>query len=180
MGGGVLDLLFELFKILIPASAVGIVVQVMLKNHFDDQKRRDQLISAKADRLDLRPLQMQAFERLILFLERLQPDNLMMRIQKPRMSSRALHTAMLRAIRQEYEHNMTQQLYVSPGSWKMVMMAKEEVSKLINLAATQIPEGATAIDLGQSMMNIVNKMDKMPTDIAILGLKSEFQKKFKS
>ena len=178
--GGVLDYLFELFKILIPALAVVVTVQVMLKNHYDDQKRRDQLISAKADRLELRPLQMQAFERLILFLERLQPDNLMMRIQKPRMSARVLHTAMLKTIRQEYEHNMTQQLYVSPNSWKMVLMAKEEVTKLVNLAATQIPEDATSVDLGKSLMSIIMKMDKMPTDIAILGLKSEFQQKFKS
>ena len=177
---GVLDYLFDLFKILIPSVAVVVVVQVMLKNHFDDQKRRDQLISAKSDRQDLRPLQMQAFERLVLFLERLQPDNLMMRIQKPRMSARALHTAMLKAIRQEYEHNMTQQLYVSPASWKLVLMARDEVSKLVNLAATQVAEDATSLDLGKSMMDIVMRMDKMPTDVAILGLKSEFQKKFRS
>lgn len=174
------DLLFELFKILIPSTAVVIVVQVMLKNHFDDQKRRDQLMITKANRQDMRPLQMQSYERLVLFLERLQPDNLMMRIQRPGMSARGLHTSMLKAIRQEYEHNMTQQLYVSPSSWKLVLMAKEESAKLINLAATNLPETATAVDLATSMMNIVGKLDKIPTDVAINGLKAEFQKKFKS
>ena len=172
--------LFDLFKVLIPTTAIVIVVQVMLKNHFDDQKRRDELMITKANRQDMRPLQMQAYERLILFLERLQPDNLMMRIQRPGMSSRALHTSMLKAIRQEYEHNMTQQLYVSPASWKLVLMAKEESSKLINLAASNLPETATAIDLATSMMNIVGKLERVPTDVAILGLKSEFQRKFRS
>jgi len=172
--------LFDLFKVLIPTTAIVIVVQVMLKNHFDDQKRRDELMITKANRQDMRPLQMQAYERLILFLERLQPDNLMMRIQRPGMSSRALHTSMLKAIRQEYEHNMTQQLYVSPASWKLVLMAKEESSKLINLAASNLPENATAIDLATNMMNIVGQLEKVPTDVAILGLKSEFQKKFRS
>ena len=173
-----LDYLFELFKIIIPTVAVVVVVQIMLKNHFDDQKRRDELIVAKSHRQDLRPLQMQAYERLILFLERLQPDNLMMRIQRPGMTSRALHTSMLKAIRQEYEHNMTQQLYVSVSAWKLVIMAKDEVTKLVNLSAVQLPEEASAIDLASSMMNIIGKLEKIPTDVAINGLKLEFHKKF--
>lgn len=173
-----LDYLFDLFKILIPSVAVVVVVQVMLKNHFDDQKRRDELMVSKANKQDMRPLQMQAYERLILFLERLQPDNLMMRVQKPGMTSRTLHTLMLKNIRQEYEHNMTQQLYVSLSAWKLVLMAKDEVTKLINLSASRLPENATSVDLGKEMMNIISQLEKIPTDVAIKGLKLEFQKKF--
>lgn len=173
-----LDYLFELFKILIPASAVVIVVQVMLKSHFDDLKRRDNLFVSKSKSEDLRPLQMQAYERLILFLERLQPDNLMMRMQRPGMSARVLHTSMLKAIRQEYEHNMTQQLYVSPSAWKLVLMARDELTKLVNIASTQLPEEATAIDLANQMMAVIVKLEKLPTDVAIQGLKMEFQSKF--
>ena len=174
-----LDYLFDLFKILIPSVAVVVVVQVMLKNHFDDQKRRDELMISKANKQDMRPLQMQAYERLILLLERLQPDNLMMRMQKPGMTSRALHTQMLKAIRQEYEHNMTQQLYVSLSAWNLVLMAKDEITKLINLAASRLPENATSVDLGKEMMNIVSQLEKVPTDVAIKWLKLEFQKKFR-
>ena len=174
-----LDYLFELFKILIPSVAVVVVVQVMLKNHFDDQKRRDELAVTKANRQDLKPLQMQAYERLILFLERLQPDNLMMRMQKPGMSSRQLHTTMLKTIRQEYEHNMTQQLYVSVSAWKLVLMAKDEVTKLVNLSASQLADDASAIDLATQMVNVLTQIDKIPTDVAIHGLKLEFQSKFR-
>lgn len=177
--GGVMDYLFELFKILIPSVAVVVVVQVMLKNHFDDQKRRDELAVSKANRQDLRPLQMQAYERLILFLERLQPDSLMMRMQKPGMSARILQTAMLKNIRQEYEHNMTQQLYVSPSAWKLVLMARDEVTKLINLSSTNLGAEATAIDLANEMVNLISKLESIPTDVAIKGLKIEFQSKFK-
>ncbi|MFT4755192.1 MAG: hypothetical protein ACI85Q_002759 [Salibacteraceae bacterium] len=176
----VMDYLFELFKILIPAVSIVVVVQVMLKNHFDDQKRRDELIVSKANRQDLKPLQMQAYERLILFLERLQPDNLMMRTQRPGMSSRMLHTSMLKAIRQEYEHNMTQQLYISPSAWKLVLMAKDEVAKLVNLSSSQLTKEATAIDFAQQLANIVGQLDKIPTDVAINGLKLEFQSKFRT
>ena len=177
--GDVLDYLFELFKILIPSIAVVVVVQVMLKNHFDDQKRRDELAVSKANRQDLKPLQMQAYERLILFLERLQPDNLMMRTQRPDMSARVLHASMLKAIRQEYEHNMTQQLYVSPSAWSLVLTAKDETAKLINISATQLADDATAIDLGSQMMTVINQLNKIPTDVAINGLKLEFQSKFR-
>lgn len=177
--GDVMDYLFDLFKILIPSVAVVVVVQVMLKNHFDDQKRRDELAVSKANKQDLRPLQMQAYERLILFLERLQPDNMMMRVQRPGMSARVLHTTILKTIRQEYEHNMTQQLYVSPSAWKLVLMAKDEVTKLVNLSSSQLPEEATAIDLATQMINLIGKIEKVPTDVAINGLKMEFQSKFK-
>jgi hypothetical protein len=174
-----LDYLFELFKILIPSVAVVVVVQVMLKNHFDDQARRDELAVSKANRQDLKPLQMQAYERLILFLERLQPDNLMMRMQKPGMSARQLHTVMLKTIRQEYEHNMTQQLYVSVSAWKLVLMAKDEVTKLVNLSASQLIDDASAIDLATQMVNVISQIEKVPTDVAIHGLKLEFQSKFR-
>ena len=173
-----LDYLFDLMKILIPATAIVIVVKVMLSSHFDDLKRRDNLAMSREMKQDLRPLQMQAYERLILFLERLQPDNLMMRTQKPGMSSRVLHTAMLRAVRQEYEHNMTQQLYVSESAWKLVLLAKDEVTKLINLSASQVGEKGTAMDLGNQLISLVMKLDKIPTDVAIHGLKIEFQSKF--
>jgi hypothetical protein len=177
--GEVMDYLFELFKILIPAVAVVVVVQIMLKNHFDDQKRRDELAVSKANRQDLKPLQMQAYERLILFLERLQPDNLMMRTQRPGMSARALHTSMLKAIRQEYEHNMTQQLYISPSAWKLVIMAKDELTKLVNLSSSQLSAEASAIDFAKQMAQIIGQLEKVPTDVAINGLKLEFQGKFR-
>lgn len=177
--GDVLDYLFDLFKILIPSAGVVVVVQVMLKNHFDDQKRRDELAVSKANRQDLKPLQMQAYERLILFLERLQPDNLMMRMQRPGMSARALHTSMLKAIRQEYEHNMTQQLYVSPSAWKLVLMAKDEVTKLVNISSAQLATDASSVDLASKMASLVGQLEKVPTDVAIQGLKLEFQSKFR-
>lgn len=177
--GDVLDYLFDLFKILIPSVSVVVVVQIMLKNHFDDQKRRDELAVSKANRQDLRPLQMQAYERLILFLERIQPDSLMMRMQRPGMSSRALHSAMLKNIRQEYEHNMTQQLYVSISAWKLILMARNEATKLVNLSATNLPENASAIDFGNELVQMLSKLESIPTEVAIRGLKMEFQSKFK-
>ena len=168
------DYLFDILKISVPAGFVVIVVKVMLEKHFDDLSRRDNMSLYKDRKKDLRPLKMQAFERLILYLERLQPDNLMMRVQRPNMSARLLHTQMLKTIRQEYEHNMTQQLYVSESAWKLVLMAKDEVTKLVNLSASQLPEDASAVDLGNQMMNIMMKLEKMPTDVAIHGLKVEF------
>lgn len=173
-----IDYLFDLFMILIPASMVVIVVRVMLKNHFDDVKSRANLEHSKEQKRDLRPLQMQAYERLILFLERIQPDSLMMRNQKQGMSARALHTAMLRSIRHEYEHNLTQQLYVSEQAWKLVLMAKDEVTKVVNLSAAQLAEGSSSLDLGNQLLNVVSKVEKMPTDVAIFALKKEFQTKF--
>ncbi len=86
---------------------------------------------------------------------------------------------MLKNIRQEYEHNMTQQLYVSPSAWKLVLMARDEVTKLINISSTNLTAEATAIDLANEMVGVITKLDSIPTDVAIRGLKIEFQSKFK-
>lgn len=178
--GDVLDYLFDLFKILIPSMAVVVVVQVMLRNHYDDQKRRDELIVYKSNIAEIRPLRIQAYERLILFLERIQSNQLIMRCQIPNASAMSVQMEMLKSIRTEYQHNMTQQLYISSTAWQLVIKAKDEMSKIVNLTASQLPEDATGIDFVSLLVDVTGQIPKSPTDVAIEGLKLEFQTKFKS
>lgn len=122
------------------------------------------------------PLQVDAYQRLVLFLERIAPNNLIMRLNNPGLPARTFQQNLLNNIRQEYEHNLAQQIFVSPESWHMVKNSKEEVIKIINMAATSMEQDALANDLSKGVFEITAQLDHQPTDKAIAVLKAELNK----
>lgn len=92
------------------------------------------------------------------------------------MKARAFQIEMLNAIRTEYQHNITQQLFVSNTAWNLIKNAKEETIKLINISATGLKEDATGIDLSNAMFQLMAKMEHSPVEIAKDYLKQELRK----
>lgn len=90
----------------------------------------------------------------------------------------AMQAKLLESIREEYEHNIAQQLFVNPESWAMVKKAKDETVKIINLAGQQMEPTSTAMDLSAKIFEIVGEVGTMPTEIAVENLKAELQKLF--
>jgi hypothetical protein len=122
---------------------------------------------------------LQAHERLVLFLERIKPANLVTRSMKPQLSSVLFKTTLLNNIREEYEHNMSQQLYISNKVWDMVKTAKEDVIMLINTSADKMSEEATSAELAQEILTKGFSGDANPIDKAMNALKDELKKTFK-
>ncbi|MCB9225191.1 MAG: hypothetical protein R2780_03115 [Crocinitomicaceae bacterium] len=123
------------------------------------------------------PMQVDAYQRLVLFLERIAPNNMVMRLNNPGLPSGAFHAKLLDAIREEYEHNLAQQIFVSTDAWRMTANSKEEVSKIINMAASKLPPTALATDLARSIFEITAQLEHQPTELAIRFLKEELNKK---
>jgi hypothetical protein len=86
-----------------------------------------------------------------------------------------LHQELLKTIRDEYEHNMTQQLYVSVKGWNLFKQSKEETIKIYNLAFGKVPDDANGIEMAEKIFELVSKLEKMPSDIASEYLKKEIQ-----
>ena len=124
------------------------------------------------------PARMQAYERIILFLERISPQSLILRVHKNGMSARMLQAELVKNIRNEYEHNLSQQIYVSKNAWEYVRSAREETVKIINIAASRIPESATGIDLTAAIFEVGSQLKKLPTEMAIDQIKKEFSQNF--
>jgi hypothetical protein len=124
------------------------------------------------------PIRLQAYERLTLFLERITPGNLISRVHKSGMSAKLLQAELLKAIRTEYEHNLAQQIYISPGAWELIKNAKEETIKLINTAAINVSDEASGVDLGKLVLEVSMSIEKMPTQIALDYLKQESRQLF--
>lgn len=125
---------------------------------------------------ELMAMQLDAYQRLVLFLERIAPNNMIMRLNNPGLPSAAFQAKLLETIRQEFEHNLAQQIFVSPEAWRITKNSKEEVLKIINMAATKMPPTAMANDLSKSIFEIIAQLEVQPTDSAIAFLKDELNK----
>lgn len=121
------------------------------------------------------PLKLQAYERIVLFLERIEPSSLVMRSKTNDMSAQQLHSALLNNIRDEYEHNVAQQIYVSDNAWNLIKQAKEETIKIVNLAANSVDEGATGNELTRNIFEKMMVLPKSPSEIALDYVKAEIK-----
>lgn len=175
--------LLELAKYVVPTAISLLGIYLILTNFLDNEwkRRRVEAESTKEkerQKITL-PIQLQAYERLILFLERINPNSSLHRVRQAGMSSNDLQLALIRNVRQEYEHNMAQQLYVSPESWQLVKTVKEEMIKFYNLLGSQMPEGATELDFSRAIFDYLMNSDKdLPTDTAINFLKQDASRLF--
>jgi len=122
------------------------------------------------------PLRLQAYERIILFLERISPNNLVMRLSKPEMTSVQFQSLLVKTVREEFDYNLSQQIYISFTAWELVKNAKEETIKLINVASGRVPESGSSGELAKTIFDLAFEKDKLPVNIAIDEIKKEIQK----
>ena len=106
------------------------------------------------------PLKLQAYERLILLADRIALPNLISRTSQPGLNVREMQTILLQTIRQEFDHNITQQIYVSPEAWDAVRNLKDQNMLIINQVASYLPESATGQDLNKSLLEMVMQNPK--------------------
>ncbi len=173
-----MEILAQSVIALIPAAAAVAIVYFFLKK--SGEKEMSQLrgeLKKERQQFFLEP-RMEAFQRVVLLMERINPHSLVMRTHQPQLSAKELQGKLLQTIRQEFDHNVVQQLYISPQAWKMVKKSKEETVKIVNIAADQLEEKATATDLSNKIFTIVAEIDELPTEITIRLLKEEFQQLF--
>lgn len=176
------DQLFQVLLALLPSVVVFLtafyLLRQMLANHSREMNTKLMAEAKKEDRKHVMPLRLQAYERLTLFLERISPGTLVFRVHKAHMTGRMLHTELLATVREEFEHNVTQQIYVSDRAWQEVKMAKEETLRIINVAAEQTPQDANGTALSQRIFEVAGKLSHLPTQQAIVALKDEVRKLF--
>jgi hypothetical protein len=168
-----METLLEILKYTLPALIVFLTayfsVRILIKN---DQKKREFELIVK-NRNIVTPIRLQAYERLTLFLERISPEALIMRLNKEKLTVKQMQNEMLRTIRSEFDHNLSQQIYISPQAWQMVKNARENVVKLINTTAQRMNPNDPAIKLGKTILENMMSQDQSPTKNALNFLKKE-------
>ena len=108
-----------------------------------------------------RPLQLQAYERLVLLCERISLPSLISRVSQPGLSAREMQLYLNETIKQEYEYNASQQIYVSTLAWDAVRNLRDQSMLIINQISTILPPDAKASDLNKQLLEvIINQQDK--------------------
>jgi hypothetical protein len=169
---------FFLFRLLFVIIVIGLVlgaVLIIIRYWYSFKKQSSVIPPNGEEQKIILPLRLQAYERIILFLERISPNNLIMRMNKPEMSSIQLQSALVKVIREEFEYNLSQQLYISLKAWELVKNAKEETIKLINVASGKIPDSASSGELVKIILDLSLEKEKLPVNIAIDEIKKEIQ-----
>ena len=168
-----MDILADVLKITIPALIVFFTAWVLLRNKIqnDQDKRRQELILQNSRTVT--PIKLQAFERIVLFLERISLESLLVRVSTPDMTATQLHTAMLNSIRSEFEHNLSQQIYMSQQAWEVVKNARSNMIKIINSEVEKLPSDSSGMVLSKKLLEKIMELEKEPTRVAIEYVKNE-------
>lgn len=168
-----MQVLLSILQITVPALMVFLaaffILRSMIRN--DQDKRRQEIILQNSRTVT--PIRLQAYERLVLFLERISLESLLVRTNSQGMSAAQLHSAMLNNIRSEFEHNLSQQIYMTQQAWEVVKNARSNTIRFINTEFEKIPEKATALDFSKQLLEQVMELEKEPTKTAIEYIKNE-------
>jgi hypothetical protein len=168
-----MEALTDILKITIPALIVFFTSWVLLRNMIrnDQDKRRQELILQNSR--SVTTLKLQAYERIVLFLERISLESLLVRVSTSKMTTPQLHSALLDTIRSEFEHNLSQQIYMSPQAWEVVRNARSNMIKIINSEAEKMPANSSGMALSKQLLEKIMELEKEPTRVAIEFIKGE-------
>lgn len=102
-----------------------------------------------------KPMQLQAYERLLILVDRIALPHLIARVNQPHSSARDMQLVLTQNIRSEFDYNVTQQIYVSPEAWNAVKNLKEQNLLIINQLANVLPPHATGLDLNKLLLEFL-------------------------
>jgi len=163
--------LIELLSYTIPSLITGGVAYYLFDAHFKDQQNTRRWLLQKETKPAILPLRLQAYERLTLFMERINPSQLLVRVHPISTDKIDYQNYLISPIEQEFEHNLTQQIYVSGKCWSIIMTAKNATIQIIRVAA----KDQKVIDAdGLSQLVLNDLFDKTaPSNTAIAFIKDE-------
>jgi hypothetical protein len=168
-----MNTLLEIIKVTVPSLVVFATVYFLFKKFFDGQIALAQIKRATKKTHEALPLKLQAYERLMLYSERIKIQNLSLRLNIKDGKAPDLANAMMVAIQKEYEHNLAQQIYVSNQLWKIINMAKNQTIGIISEAKERLGADAHANNLIEECGEIIAKLGTDPLEQAKAAIKEE-------
>jgi len=141
----------------------------------DNQYALESLKFRQGQNQNILPLKLQAYERLMLLCERISIPNLTYRLANKDITKDQLQTAMMIAIQQEYEHNLTQQIYVSDKLWDIINLAKDQTIQIISKASESMQVGDPPSMMVERATRLINNMNMNPLEQAKSAIKQELK-----
>jgi len=176
-----MDTMIDIFQAILPSTLVFLAAWWLLErfsSKLSNQSRpiaQNDTETVEIEKLKiLLPLKLKAYERLVIFLERINPASLIMRQNQSGMSAIQLQLELLKSIREEYEHNQSLQIYVTAETWEIINRAKEEVISLVKISSSKLKaQEANSRELAGIILEIDGQIKDNPVRKAIKALNNE-------
>ena len=165
--------LLELLKITVPALVVFATAYYLVKKHLDTSVRLRQMELKQSATQTTVPMKMQAYERLAVFCEQSDITSLLGRFFDADMKCKELLFMMVGAVKQEYEHNVSQQVYVSDNLWKIIKLARNQNIAILESIGTSVGLDASASDLHDAIRKHLQEHPENPLATAQSAIRQE-------
>ena len=163
----------EILKYTLPALLVFLTAYFLIRSLITNEQQRRSMDITTAAQKTILPIRLQAYERIIILLERISPDAILMRVSQANKKSNDYRIEIMGVLRSEFEHNLSQQVYVSPEAWELIKGAKANVINLINNASQQVKPDASATTLSNKILELLMEQTTAPNAAAIEYVKKE-------
>ena len=165
--------MIEILKYCIPAICVLLATWLVMHKFYKNEAEKRLWELKRITQKEISPLRMRAYERLALLLERTTPEHMLVDLTLAEMTPLQLQTHLLRAVRQEYDHNLSQQIYVSDEVWNMIENTHIQTIAFINSIAQQLPADSSALDYAKTLITAYRSNGDTPNDLALQALRNE-------
>ena len=165
--------MLEILKYCIPAICVLLATWLVMYKFYKSETEKRLWELKRLSQKEISPLRMRAYERLALLLERTTPEHMLVDLNLAEMTPLQVQAHLMHTIRQEFDHNLSQQIYVSDEVWNLIENAKQQTIAFVNSIAQQMPAESNALDYAKTLITAYRSNGDTPNDIALQALKNE-------
>lgn len=173
-----MEIVTDLLKILLPAAIVLYAMFLTVRSFLRKEMHQKQIELKMKNSETVLPIRLQAYERISLLLERIAPNNLIVRLNDSSYTAQQLHHMLLSDVREEFSHNLSQQVYMSDEAWNLVRNAVEGITSEINQAAREVDKEAKSLELAKKIMEKWLQKEQDPIAYALSYIKQEIRASF--
>ncbi len=165
--------MIELLKYCIPSLIVLLATWIVMHKLFKNEQQKREWELKRAAQKEISPIRLRAYERLALMLERTQPEHMLMDLDVSQFTAAQLQQRLLQTIRLEFDHNLSQQIYVSEQVWELIVAARGQMLAFVSAMAMQLPQESTTLDYAKVLLTAYSTNGETANEKALRALKAE-------
>jgi hypothetical protein len=173
-----LPFLFDILKYTVSGVGVVYIAFYLFKPYLDKSESIQILELKRTISNQTLPLRLQAYERVVLFIERINPSSMLLRLNGSADTAAELQAIIMNEVRSEFQHNITQQIYLSARVWAVVKRVKEDTLSVINNAVKALPADTSALELSKTILVHLSKLDDDPYEMALSLIRQDMEELF--
>ena len=163
----------EILKYMLPALLVLAATWLALWKMWQEERERRNFELKKSTQKEITPIRLRGYERLALLLERTTPEAMLRDMDVQSLNAQQICTLLIQKVRMEYDHNLSQQIYVSDAVWDAIVEAREQMVLFLNTTARQFPAETNGLEVAQLMLTAYAQNGETPNQKALQKLKDE-------